>query len=966
MGLTIVTGGANTGKTGVLHTAIREAAASGQDAVLLLPSGPEVSRAVEEFSQERAALGISIAQFDRYLDQLWDLFGDGRAIVQPTQRTLAVSAAIDACELKVLSRSAGRPGFARLLESLVRRAGESLALDGDRASVAHVPAARELLSLVDSYALSLAKSGLVEASEAHRLVTRSLEAADLPPLIVANRFASFTPAQREFLLHCSGLGCDVRVAIPWIEGHPAMKAATQTLDELRTVRHDHVLAEEAGYDVPELRLVRESLFCATPGAEYPTPTGAVTLSEAAGTAGEAARIAREIQELSISDIPYSEIAVVYRRPEHHMARLISAFREAGIPAEFDAQISVGATGFGRALLLLLRFECAGQKRTDLTGFLRSGFAWAESGAVDHMDEKLRRGRIASGRAVMERARATGARTRVLLERASALAAAPLDAQAVDGWRWLAADMLRSAHGSAAILDDRGTADAAAQRTVMAAVEEIAALGEGTWGAREVLAVLETARVTLTPARTQRNHVQVMSAERARSRRFTAVIVGGLTTGEFPEVPTDDALSSPEMAAELMAAGIDNSARVDADDERLLFYQIVTGARERLVLSRMVCDDDGRPVRASSLWEEFLDLYRDPVTGEPRGRAGLPVRRLELGDLTETEDAPRAERRRLRAAALAADASDPRVGHAMHRVRPKTGCLGEELVSELASLDTFSASEIEAYISCPFKWFYDKKLRPGSLADEIDDLQKGSLAHEIMQRFYEKRAELGQGRLVPENIAEALEHHAAIAEEVLANGPSPDSLRDEEMLHAAVVGTRRVIRRDAHFLPGFEPVAHELRFATKDHQPALDIGTFFLKGSIDRVDASSEGIVVIDYKSGSSVSTKSDFEKKGLVQLPLYGLVASALLQKPLLGGLYRSMQYGGDRGFVRDSVGCTGGLVRTDLCDAEEFSDVLAAAIARAERAVAGMRAGAIAVEPHDSHACTFCGAAGMCGRASR
>jgi ATP-dependent helicase/DNAse subunit B len=962
VGLAVVTGAANAGKTGVLYAAIRSAVASGLDCALLLPSDPEVRRAEREFAHESSALGITIAQFDRYLSGLWNLIGDGRAIVQSTQRVLAVSGALSHANLTVLARSASRPGFARLLESLVQRAGESLSLDGARAQGASSEAARELLGLVDSYALILKENGLIEPTEAHRLLAEALTAHDLPRVLAVNRFANFTPTQKRILMRAARLGTDVLVGLTWVEGHPATAASNSDVAELIAIegaRHEHVAAELEGS--AELQAIRDGLFRGAGVVERPEPAGAVSLSEAAGTAGEAARITREIQELVISGRDYCDIAVIFRDIERHHARLAAAFREAGVPAEFDVRINVASTGLGRALLLLLASFTGGQERTGLMGFLRSGYAWADPRAVDAADEVLRRRRVSVGAPVFDAAKGTGGNTRLLLERAAKLAAAPIDSRSVDGWRWLVADMLRAAHGSAAVFDERGLIDAAAQATVMSAIEEIAALGSGSWGAREVQEVLKNACVTVTPAQSRTNHVQVMSAERARSRRFPVVILGGLNSGEFPAVPADDALSSPAMAAELHAAGIDALPRIDTENERLLFYQIVTGARDRLVLSRTVCDDDGHPVRASSLWEEFLDLYRDPVTGESySGR--LPVRQLELGDLAESEDAPLAERRQLRAAVARSDVSTPRARYAAYRARGRAGCVSTQLAEELAAVDTFSASDIERYLACPYAWFYERKLRPDSLEQEIDALQRGSLAHKILQRFYEKREALGQGRVTPANLGDALRLHDEIATEVLASGPSPTSLQDEEMLHAAKSGSRRIVERDATFLPGFSPIAQEMRFNTKEQPLKATTGNFFLKGSIDRVDASGGGIIIIDYKSSSTVAKRADLATKGLVQLPLYGLVAAEALEKPLLGGLYRSMGYGGDRGFVAEEMAGTPGLVGNDVCGPDELPEIISTAISLAERAIEGMRAGNIAVQPRDKTACAYCGAAAVCG----
>lgn len=963
MGLRIVTGGANAGKTGALYTAIRKSAEQGKEPVLLLPSAPEAQRAEDEFARKGSAFGVEITQFDLYLERLWTLLGDGRTLVRATQRTLLVSAALAQTTMTALAASASRPGFVRVAERLVQRAGESLALDGRRASFAAKPAARELLVLVDAYAALLAENGLVEPAEAHRLAADKIERADLPDLIAINRFSSFTPAQRRFIERCADLGCRVQVGLTWVEGLPATLAAEVTLSQLMRVPGAECVSVEGGPGQnEELDALAEQLFAEARGLTPPVPSGSVTLSEAAGLAGEAARITRDIQEMVISGIAYGDIAVVFRNPEPHVARVSAAFEEAGIPADIDSRAATGASGLGRALLLLLSYLCRGRKRADLMGFLRSGYSWAEPRLVDAADEALRRQNVDSGPAVTPCERSVGPKTRLLLERAVQLADARVDASTIPGWRWLIADMLRASHGPSAVFDERGMVDAATQRTVLATVEDIAALRGPRCTASELLRVLEGARVTLAPGRTRGNHVQVMSAERARSRRFSAVILGGLNAGEFPELPAEDALTAPGLAGELLSAGIDMSPRVDMDAERMLFYQVVTGARSRLVLSRMVCDDDGRPMRPSPLWEEFLDLYRDPVTGKPYHGTALPVRRLELADFAETDDAPVAERRRLRAAAAGTTQDEPRIRYARYRSRPRSGCVDSELVAEFAATDTFSATELEAYLGCPFRWFYEKRLHPERLDQQIDALEKGTLAHRIMQRFYEARAAEGLGRVTSANAEEALALHRAVAALALAESPRPSSLSEEEMLHAAVVASRRIVERDAAFLPAFEPVENELRFNTKQWDPPIELGSFFLKGRIDRIDACSSGIVVIDYKTGSSVPKKKDLERQQLVQLPLYALVAAKRLQRPVFGGLYRSMQYGGDRGFFAQGMAGAEDLVRGDACEPEEFADLLDAAVARSERAVAGIRAGTINPAPRDRDACRCCPAASACG----
>ncbi len=959
----IVTGGANAGKTGVLHDAVRDAQRRGAQPVLLLPSQPEVERAEAEFAQT-GALGIRVMQFDDYLGQLWAVLGDGRAPVRYTQRSVILDEIVRGADLRVLAESALRPGFMRMLEGLVRRAGESSALDGAGAANARSPLGREMLGLIDAYGQTLRQRGLIEPADAFSSATALLQAGDLPDLVAVNRF-SITVAQMRFIRRCAEEG-DITVGLTWTDGHPATVAAQPVVEELLGLPGArHAVVESRVLPNNELEGVERYLFGGE-SAGHLTASGRVTLSEAAGQGGEAARIARDIQDMEISGIAPESIAVVYRHPEQHVTALISAFKEASIAVDIDARVPIASIGLGRALMLLLAYVTGGRTRADLMGFLRSGYSWADLRAVDRADADLRRNGVKAGSIVTSSVRGLGANTRVLLERAEALADAPIDARTIEGWRQLVADMLRARHGAPALPDADGGYDAATQRVVMTTLEEIAELAGDGSSARHLLSALRRAEVGLTPSRVRPTRVQVMSAERARARRFSAVIVAGLNAKEFPALPLADAFSSPGLSAELGEAGIDVTPRVDMDAERLLFYQVVTGARDRLILSRTVCDDDGIPTRASSLWEEFLDLYRDPVTGEPYGEVDIPVRRLELADLAESEDAPVAERRRLRAAVANGRIDEPRAAFAAYRARKRTGCLPSEVLCELANSHTFSITEIEAYLACPFRWFYDKTLGPQQLDKRVDPLAKGSMAHEILRRFYEERSQSGAGRVTPDNLAGALERHSDIAAACKKDGMQAASLAEEELLHAAVVGSRRIVQADATFLPGFHPVEHELGFDTAEGRPDIKTGSFCLKGRIDRVDESDDGIIVIDYKSGSTVAKKADFEKRGLVQLPLYGLVASALLGRPLLGGVYRGMAHSDDRGFyLKDGSGVIG-LKDNDACDADEFREVIDTALEMSERAVQGMRAGHIEAVPARDDACRYCGASAVCGGRTR
>jgi ATP-dependent helicase/DNAse subunit B len=255
----------------------------------------------------------------------------------------------------------------------------------------------------------------------------------------------------------------------------------------------------------------------------------------------------------------------------------------------------------------------------------------------------------------------------------------------------------------------------------------------------------------------------------------------------------------------------------------------------------------------------------------------------------------------------------------------------EAARAFSERETFSASELEAYLRCPYLWFYERRLTGDALDREVDALERGKLAHEVMRRFYEAWSAEGHQRVTPQALTAALELATRISAQVLSEAMPPANLYEEEMHHRARAGVRSIIQRDALSFPGFVPRYHEWSFGGEE---AVDLGTFRLRGRVDRIDLGEAGLIVSDYK-GSAVSPRKRFAPDGVLQVPLYALVAARSLSVPIAGGLYRSMGGSGDRGFFLKGAVSGPGLVSTDASDQAEIAQLIAEAEARAAVAVA-------------------------------
>jgi len=238
-------------------------------------------------------------------------------------------------------------------------------------------------------------------------------------------------------------------------------------------------------------------------------------------------------------------------------------------------------------------------------------------------------------------------------------------------------------------------------------------------------------------------------------------------------------------------------------------------------------------------------------------------------------------------------------------------------------------------------------------------ERGRVAHRILQRFYEAWKEMGNARVTPALLARALEVHAKVADEVVQSEPPPESLDEQAEMDRAVVGTRRVLERDAVSFEGFAPVAHEIAFGVGE-SGAVELDGWQLRGRIDRIDAGEAGLIVCDYKTGGGVSA-ARFEEDRILQAPLYSYAAAKLYDQPVVGMIYRTMSVGQDRGAYLPLVVSSPWLAAGDARDAQGIEALIARAVERAAEAVKGIRSGNVRPEPYQDQACASCIARTWC-----
>jgi RecB family exonuclease len=200
---------------------------------------------------------------------------------------------------------------------------------------------------------------------------------------------------------------------------------------------------------------------------------------------------------------------------------------------------------------------------------------------------------------------------------------------------------------------------------------------------------------------------------------------------------------------------------------------------------------------------------------------------------------------------------------------------------------WSASQLSRLGQCPFSWFLQRLLALRVVEEpetELSPLTKGLLYHKTLELALKRAAETGADlqESALANLSEAFSQAETDSEVGLPTLTAWDAQRLE---HLAIL--RRAIE-SANFLePGARVLDLERQF--EGYWYGLRV-----TGKLDRIDETSEGLTLIDYKAGSSVSTlaKDDQGRASVdIQLPLYIDVAAKALHpgKTVKGAYYYSL-----------------------------------------------------------------------------
>ena len=422
--------------------------------------------------------------------------------------------------------------------------------------------------------------------------------------------------------------------------------------------------------------------------------------------------------------------------------------------------------------------------------------------------------------------------------------------------------------------------------------------EGAYALEDYLDLLEQAadarrvcvRRELGPA-DARCLVQLVDA-RSASRQVAcsqdALFYLGLTTQESP-VPRSDG------AADLLLAKLGVGGAPDPlPSLRASFWRVLGVPTRQLVLVRDAHDEKSAPTYPAVMLSELCACYALPEQDGQgkRGIQGPPLLSARGEDLISQNlsvtgtQARAQDRTELPATGELSEASRSYV------VLPTPGAGAAE---DAERLPVLSATQLETYLDCPYKWFTARRLGLGALDAGFSGLEKGSFVHRVLElarRELLREAVLAQpaeqrsayarwvlehpdgstvppgltgvadplpgSRITDDTLAHAqelldryfvihLEHQYLSATTLRSQGLIPHRASERFDLVALRDDLASALAFERRSLAGFEPRFFELPFGRGDAPTVAYAGARFT-GTIDRVDVDAQGrALIIDYK-----------------------------------------------------------------------------------------------------------------------
>lgn len=853
-------------------------------AVLLAPSFAELDLCRHDAAEAGVSLGIDYKTPTSWLRSLWELLGDGRGFVDNLQRQMLFSdmvTRLDDADLQPLSRS---QGTVRMLARMARDVLPGVAgtgaerCRGDNCQPEPKSNAEaRVFELLRAYAGGLDRRDMVEPCEAADIMT-SVLADSLPACtraVCVRGITSFTHGLLELLSAVANNGGEVVVLLA--REQAAMREELAAAFDARDVLFEIApLGEGVGASDAACGTAAQPAFIEVAGPH----ARAHVYADAIDKLVKAHKESKADKATATPADPVRVLVVSARAPQlfGELAARLAARHIAAETAEFTAfSQSIAGRQFTALANLIERMKAADEGTAsktewwpapELTDWIYSPLSGADAASARTFDKNMRLSRSKTTAGVKSLLQSVQGQVRGARKAASDenwfknVPCVVSDVfQAL--WRDKPVTALKAMLAVAEALPDRllsgldGQARRQAEVALLRHAIDILMNGARALDVSQAATVsvldgirtkvdkrsaydYETHEVDRAP-RAQVRFASLADAAALRPGSYDAVLFADVDLDSYPLSHEEGPLAT--LTASLGREGV---TLEPAALLRVRFGHAMQAARGPVALARVTHDRQARECYPAAVWTELW---------AHAGAAGAakPMRVGEGDIIADFDPAAGEGLRRERVTCEAPQhLSDEAIPYLVLRRRDGEG-EDAPLVPRLTS-----ASQIEAYSTCPLCWFVSYRVKPQSIDAGFGNMEKGNFVHDVLEHLHARLPQEGMERVTPENLPRAQELLREVFDETLAEHASkrgnegplvPLSPVEERQVAEILPQLEGVLAYEAEALTPFAP--RYLEFAFNDLK--VEYAGWPLGGRIDRVDVDAENrAVVIDYKHRTGV------------------------------------------------------------------------------------------------------------------
>ncbi len=879
-------------------------------AQLVVPSSDAVLLVKRQLGAiQELSVGVNVSTFDEWMRDQWKLYGNSDCLLSTTLRKVFFQQVLDGMSADELGSLNAGKGTVELLSKLAPEYLTELdqIMTSGQLSAGQISACKVL----ERYKALLEEKSYVEGCQCLDYLLQSIPAQGAA--LIFSRVEDLSEARLKFVRKLSQKR-EVTFSLYVPEG-PAGYAAEQQLELVGgpgcDCRVDAELAPAAKSQ--ELNDLLARVFRATEGNEV-TPSGAVTFLSPLGQLAEAESISRYISQCVESG---SKSFVVYTsNPQKVWDALSQKLAAKGIAAHYKRSVRIQDSLAGRAFASLIDAYVTLNERAELeknidyqasdhqmgdmswwpprtlTDYLISPISGISVERAWMLDKSWRGNRTLYATRVLETLSKAAMSSRLCAETIKSLELGRIGSAAQRIIEYLSAEA-----------SDEQSEAAQSKETLLQNQESLKVMSKIVSSAQE----LHEAGLKLTPQTLKsfidlckdqavmipvsngvKSDIQVLIApvNQAHSfepHMFDTVIFQGMDTLNFGVKASDGALQEFVRHAG-KTPKVSEFARYQRD-----FYTALTTASTSVAFEKVEQKDVFNAVALSEVKACYPKDYAKK-TGLVRGEEEVLVNLLpQASDQERVAELPTIESGEI----------DPKLKNIVVLPRHLTR---ETLEQELhglievsrEGLPLLSASQIETYLECPYKWFTQRRIKISQVDTEFAPMQMGTFIHRVLELTHATLLAEALGcdvaevdsavepmllqdvdgsRITSDNLdhakqvldicfAQVWDEQFNNINRASSNELIPHSIQERKQVENIRKELKNLLEFEASHFIGYQPRFFELRFGREEN--VVEYAGAQFTGSIDRVDVNAHGqALIIDYKHKGTNDLKAYSAKLSL-------------------------------------------------------------------------------------------------------